>query len=77
MRDIRITVNDTLKVVQFWCDKADCTDEKKLFENVQTLYTAYAPNDKYKKVIYRAGNHDLLGLTSDLLRNNARQGTAA
>ena len=74
---IRVTVNDSLKVVQFWCDKADCADDKKLFDKVQTLYTAYAPNEKYRKVIYRTGNCDLLNLTSDLLRHNVRQEAAA
>ena len=69
---IRITVNDEIKVVQFWCDKTDLSDEQ-LIEN---LYKEYAPDEKYRKIIYRTGERDLLSLTSDLLHRNLSSATA-
>ena len=72
---IRITVNDEIKVVQFWCDKTDLLDEQ-LFEKIENLYKEYAPDAKYRKVIYRTGERDLLSLTSDLLRRNLSSVTA-
>lgn len=67
---IRVSVNNEIKVVQFWCDHNDCADSE-MSEKIQTLYNAYAPSNKYKKVIYRSGNGNLLTYTSELLRQNA------
>ena len=73
---IRITVNDELKVVQFWCDRTDLENEN-LFETVQNLYDEYTPDTKYRKIIYRTGERDLLGLTSELVRHNLNISTPA
>ncbi len=67
---IRVSVNNEIKVVQFWCDHNDCADSE-MSEKIQTLYNAYAPNNKYRKVIYRSGNGNLLTYTSELLRQNS------
>ncbi len=69
VRNIRITINDEIKAVQFWCGKSDSEDEG-LFEKVNAIYNKIAPSKKYKKVIYRSGDGDLVSLTAELLRIN-------
>ncbi|MBR3967068.1 MAG: hypothetical protein IKJ91_08355 [Clostridia bacterium] len=75
MRYIRVTVNDELKAVQFWCSKSD--EDKDLFGKVNEIYDRITPSKKYKKVIYRSGNGDLVSLTAELLRINVNACSAS
>ncbi len=69
MRAIRVTVNNDLKVVQYWCSKED-TQKDSFFEDIEKAYILFATDKKWRKVIYRSGDADLLDLTSDLLKHN-------
>ena len=69
MDKIRVSVNEDLKIIQFWCCKEDI--EKETFNNdIETLYNTYAIDGKYRKVIYRSGSKDLASLTAALLHHN-------
>lgn len=73
---IRITINDEIKVVQFWCNKED-TNAPDFMNKINEMFTKVAPNDKFKKVIYRSGNGDLLSATSELLLRNTHAHSVA
>ena len=69
VRTIKVTINDAIKVVQFWCTKED-TEEPDFMNKINATFTQIAPSEKFKKVIYRSGNGDLLSATTELLRRN-------
>ena len=63
---IRISVNDELKVVQFWCTE----DEANIsFDKIDI------PFEKYRKVIYRSGKSDLNDLTAAIVKHNIKSPT--
>lgn len=68
---IRITVNNDIRAVQFWCDKTESQDSN-LLQNIEKLYSQYSPDRKYRKVIYRSGNENLADLTNALFSHNLR-----
>ena len=73
---IRITVNEDIKIVQFWCGKED-TEAPGFTEKIEEIFAQIAPGDKFKKVIYRSGNGNLLSATSELIRRNLRPHSVA
>ncbi len=64
-----VSINKDLKIVQFWCDSKEA-EKPEFKDTVNTLFKEHAPSEKYRKVIYRSGNSDLLELTKDLLKHN-------
>ncbi|MBR4296312.1 MAG: hypothetical protein IKT56_05720 [Clostridia bacterium] len=76
MSIIRVSINNEIKAVQFWCGKSDSEDEG-LFEKVNAIYNQITPSKKYKKVIYRSGTDDLVSLTAELLRTNVNAFSAS
>lgn len=70
---IRVSVNDTLKVVQFWLTGSEAED-KSVMERIAYYSdentTAAKKSDRYKKVVYISGNKPLLDVTGELLRVN-------
>jgi len=76
VRIIRVSINNEIKAVQFWCGKCDSEDEG-LFEKVNAIYNRITPSKKYKKVIYRSGTDDLVNLTAELLRTNVNAFSAS
>ena len=80
MITIRISINDSLKVVQFWLTGAEAQDETIMTgiraysdENTNTLKKA----DQYKKVVYISGHNSLLDASGELLRVNEQSSFAA
>ena len=68
---IRICINEDLKVIQFWLtrEERDSVENLNLIKNYSDEYTI---NKNFRKVIYMVGNKDVVGLTSSLLKQNAR-----
>lgn len=69
MINIRITINNEIKAVEFWCGKSDYEKEN-FFEKINEKFEEISPGKKYKKVIFRSGDGDLVSLTAELLRIN-------
>ena len=66
---MRVSINNELKIVQFWCDSKEA-EKPEFKDTINNLFKEFAPSDKYRKVIYRSGNGNLLELTKDLLKYN-------
>ncbi len=70
---MRISRNDSLKIVQFWLTAQEGEDKK-----VADTIKAYADEftqavkkaDRYRKVVYISGTAPLVSATADLLKRN-------
>ncbi len=70
---MRISRNDSLKIVQFWLTAQEGEDNsimEKIKNYADEHTTAEKKADVYKKIIYVSGNSDLTSLTADLLKYN-------
>jgi len=70
---IRITVNQDLKVVQFWLTAQEGEDNgimNKIKSYADEHTTAKKKADVYKKVVYVSGTAPLVSSTADLLKRN-------
>ena len=73
---IRISINDNLKVVQFWLTSAEAEDETVLerIESYSDEHTLAAKkSERYRKVIYISGDAPLWDTTATLLKYNRLQ----
>ncbi|MGN0655112.1 MAG: hypothetical protein ACI4KD_09390 [Oscillospiraceae bacterium] len=66
---IRVSINDEIKIIQFWCTQED-TSDKNTNALIDKIFEQIAPDKKYRKVIYRSGNKNLVDCTSLLLKQN-------
>ena len=79
MFPIRITVNQDLKIVQFWLTAQEGEDNsimEKIKNYADENTTAKKKTKRYKKVIYVSGVGDLVNLTADILKRNKKCSSA-
>ena len=76
MIKIRISINDNLKVIQFWLTGSEAEDETVLerIESYSDEHTSAAKkSERYRKIIYISGDAPLWDVTADLLKYNRLQ----
>lgn len=66
----RVSVNDNLKIVQFWLTSDETIGNPSIVEQIEKLFLLYKQDTKYRKVIYHSGNRDLTDMTIRLLKQN-------
>ena len=66
---IRISINDDIKVVQFWFTREEGEAENRR-QITDELFKKLALDDKYRKVTYISGSGDLFSSTNELIRQN-------
>lgn len=70
---IRVSVNDALKVIQFWLTGAEAEDVgvmNRIKKYADENTTSPKNSERYKKVIYISGSKPLLDVTGALLKAN-------
>ena len=68
---MRISLNERIKVIQFWLTHDDMKNEN-LYNEIDILYNVYCPDSKYKKIIYQSGIKDVTESTINLFKNNIK-----
>ena len=66
----RVSINDNLKIVQFWLTNDENIDNPSIAENVESLFLPYKQDSKYRKIVYHSGTHALPDMTIGLLTQN-------
>lgn len=66
----RVSINDNLKIVQFWLTSDENIENPSIAEKVESLFLLYKQDAKYRKIIYHSGTRDLSDMTIGLLKQN-------
>ena len=70
MVNSRVSINEKLKLVQFWLTNEEDIETPNIAEKIETLFLLYKADSKYRKIIYHSGKKNLTETTIGLLVKN-------
>ena len=72
MVNSRVSINEKLKLVQFWLTNEEDIETPNIAEKIEALFLLYKADSKYRKIIYHSGKKDLTAMTTGLIIQNQK-----